>query len=442
MVRNYDLLNEKVFSEKLENGLRVIIVPKPGFKKTFACFATKYGALINRFVPYGEKDYLDVPLGIAHFLEHKMFEMPDGSDATDLFAKLGLDANALTNYLMTGYLFSGTANIKEGIELLLDFVQTPHLTEENVLKEQGIIAQELKMYMDDPNDALHLGLMKNLFRAYPLRYDVGGTLDSIIKITPEYLYKCYETFYHPSNMILIIVGDIDAIMSNSTNSHEMLLDLIRANQAKKVFKKPLDIRKNILVEDETANKSSGYAKMDISIPKVAVGLKLPFEKYEKNDAMMMELKMKVLLEATIGPTTDAFQEMLDLELITGNIYYDVYTDGICGFIKIQANTNKPKQFIAYIREKLLSLSNIKLEEEVFNRFKKSLLGNFLRALNNLDYIGYNYLEYSFKESDVFEAIGLFSKLNIEDLKALEKYFKVEAISDYTIIPKNMLFSKI
>ncbi|HHZ11408.1 MAG TPA: insulinase family protein, partial [Acholeplasmataceae bacterium] len=225
MERHYRLLQERIHFEELENGLAVYVVPKPGFKKTFACFATKYGAMINRFVPYGESEYIDVPLGIAHFLEHKMFEMPDGTDASEIFARMGLDSNASTSHLMTTYLFSGTANIKEGLNLLLDFVQTPYFTEERVLREQGIIAQELKMYLDDPNEALHLGLMQNLFRVYPLRFDVGGTLESIMQITPEHLNKCYRTFYHPSNMALIVVGDIDAIMEDSDDPIKALIDL-------------------------------------------------------------------------------------------------------------------------------------------------------------------------------------------------------------------------
>lgn len=442
MERNYRILQEKLYHEELENGLSVYVVPKPGFKKTFACFATKYGALINRFVPYGEKEYIDVPLGIAHFLEHKMFEMPDGTDAAELFAKMGLDANASTSHLLTVYLFSGTANIREGLNLLLDFVQTPHFTEESVLREQGIIAQELKMYLDDPNEALHLGLMRNLFRAYPLRYDVGGTLESIMKITAEHLHKCYRTFYHPSNMALIVVGDIEKIMAPASNPLTALLDLIKENQAKKNFKKPLDIRKNILVEDGKVNRASDYAKMDISVPKAAIGLKLPYEKYNRNEALLTELKLKILLEATIGPMTDAFQEMLDLELINGNLYYNVCCDGFCGFVKVQANTNKPKQFVAYIKNKLLSLSDIRFEEEIFNRFKKATQGSFIRAMNSPEYIGYNYLRYLFTDADMFQAIESFGNLKIEDLQALERYFRADSLADYVVLPKNFLFSKI
>ena len=442
MERHYRLLQERIHFEELENGLAVYVVPKPGFKKTFACFATKYGAMINRFVPYGESEYIDVPLGIAHFLEHKMFEMPDGTDASEIFARMGLDSNASTSHLMTTYLFSGTANIKEGLNLLLDFVQTPYFTEERVLREQGIIAQELKMYLDDPNEALHLGLMQNLFRVYPLRFDVGGTLESIMQITPEHLNKCYRTFYHPSNMAHIVVGDIDAIMEDSDDPIKALIDLVRENQAKKDFKKPLDIRKNILVEDGVVNKASDYQKMDISIPKAAVGLKLPFERYQKNQSFLMELEMKILLEATIGPMTDAFQEMLDLELINGNLYYNVYCDGLSGFLKVQANTNKPKQFIAYVENKLLSLSSIDFDDETFNRFKKATQGSFLRAMNNPEYIGYNFLRYLFSDADMFEAIESFSELKKEDMKALEKYFQKEALADFVVIPKNTLFSKI
>jgi predicted Zn-dependent peptidase len=438
MIRHYQTVNEVVHYERLGNGLQVIIIPKYGFKNTFACLATKYGALINRFIPYGEKEYLDFPLGIAHFLEHKMFEMPDGDDASILFSKLGLDANASTNYQMTAYLFNGTQNIQEGINLLLDFVQTPHFTPENVAKEQGIIAQELKMYLDDPNEALQLGLMNNLFEYYPLRYDIGGTLKSIQDINVENLYQCYHTFYHPSNMTLIIVGDPNRIMNTNDSAEQALSQFIKDNQNQKEFTKPLDIRKNILLEDNIVYRSTGSTKMDISIPKVAVGLKLPFEKYEKNDAMMLELKLKVLLAATIGPSTDAYQEMIDLELINGSIYYDVYIDGLCGYIKIQANSNKPKALIKYLRSKLLSLSNIQLEEEVFNRFSRSILGSFLRSLNGLNFIGYAYLDYAFKESNLFEALPIFSKLQVSDLKSLEKYFQAESIADYTILPKKSL----
>jgi predicted Zn-dependent peptidase len=435
MLRNYEMIHEKVYTETMVNGLEVTLVPKKGFKKSFVIFGTKYGALVNRFIPYGEEDWIEVPLGIAHFLEHKMFEMKSGEDATDLFAKLGLESNAMTNYNMTAYLFSGTKNIPQGIELLLDFVQDPYFTEENIKKEQGIIDQELKMYMDDPGDAIHLGLMGNLFQVYPLKYDIGGTVESIREINIDYLYKCYQTFYHPSNMFLVIAGDPDLIIGSEYQSIEKIFDLVKMNQNKKWFRKPRDIRKNIYVEDENAFKSTGSKKMDIAMPKTAIGVKLPYVKYSKNQAMMTELEIKILMEATFGPSADAFQEMLDKELITGNIYYEVYTDGLSGYVKIQANSYKPKQFIAYIKEKLLGFNDMQLDKEVFDRFKKSIMGNFLRSLNSPEFIASSYLEYRFKESDIFEAIELFDKLSASDLKKMGMYFTENAIADYTLLPK-------
>lgn len=438
MVKNYPLLNETKYTQTLDNGLEVIIIPKAGYKRTFAVFATKYGSLVNRFVPYGEKDYIDVPLGIAHFLEHKMFEMPDGTDATELFAELGLDSNAATSYNMTAYLFSGTSNIVKGINLLLDFVQTPYFTDESIEREQGIIDQELKMYMDNPADNLHLGLMENMFKYYPLRFDIGGTVESIKKINKENIEKCYNTFYHPSNMYLIIVGDVDSIMETNENSVEKLFEVVKDNQNLKKFPKILDIKKNVLVEDENVFQLSGSKKMDIMMAKAAVGVKLPYERYTRNEPMMLQLKLRILLDATFGFASEAYQEMLDFELINGNIYFDVYVDDVCGYVKVHANTHKPEKFISYVRKKLLSLNTIKLTEEEFSRYKKAILGNFLKSLNSLDYIAYSYLDFIIKNSDVFEALELIENLTLNEIKDLGKYFKNNAICDYTIYPKDEL----
>jgi len=439
-VKQYPLINETKYSEKLDNGLQVIVIPKLGFNKTFAVFATHYGALMNKFIPYGEKEYVEFPLGIAHFLEHKMFDLPDGSDATELFAELGLDSNAATSYNMTCYLFSGSKNIIEGINLLLDFVQTPYFTDESVKKEQGIIEQELKMYLDYPSDNLQLGLMENMFKYYPLRYDIGGTVESIKQITKEDLLRCYNTFYHPSNMFLVIVGDPKKIMDidDEKKAIEGIFSVVRKNQAKKKFPKILDIKKNLLVEDENVYAKTNSKKMDVNIAKAAVGVKLPYERYARNEAMLLQLKLRILLDATFGFASKNYQEMLDLELITGNLYYDVYVDGICGYIKVNANTNKPKEFIRYVRNKLLELSTINMTEEEFKRYKRAVLGNFLKSLNSLDFIAYSYLDYIIKDSDVFEAVELVEKLTLKDIKKLEKYFKENALTDFTIYPKDEL----
>jgi len=437
IIKDYSIINEKIYNKTLANGLNVVIIPKVGFKRSFVCFSTKYGSLINRFIPRGENEYVDMPLGIAHFLEHKMFDLPNGDDALNLFAGYGLDANASTNYLMTTYQFSGTNNIINGINVLLDFVQEPYFTDESVKKEQSIIIQELKMYLDDPNDALHLGLMQNLFQRYPFRYDVGGTIESIKDITKDTLYKCYHTFYHPSNMCLAIIGDPDNILLNQNNSIENLFNVVEENQSKKHFSEIEDLQIAYLVENEKVYKSTGSKKMDISLPKAALGIKLPFEKYDKNQAILTELKLKILIEIILGPTSDAFQELYDLELINGSLYYEVYIDGICGFIRIQANTYKPRAFLDYIKNKLLSFKDLEIDDATFNRFKKGVLGSFIKSLNSLEFIGFSYLEYSYKQANLFEGIELFSKITKDSLFASTKYFDSKAISEYIIYPKRI-----
>lgn len=424
---NYDNINEVIYKEKLANGLTIKLIPKPGYNKVFACFGTNYGSLTNKFVPYGESDYQEVPLGIAHFLEHKLFAMEDGTDAANLFTEMGLESNAYTDYMETVYLFSGTDNIEKGLGLLLDFVQKPCFTDENVESERGIIEQELLMYLDMPRDRLHNGLMENMFEVYPLRYDVGGTVEEIKKITKETLYKCYNTFYHPSNMSLIVVGDIDC---------DQIMNLIKNNQEKKEFPKALDIKRNFLVEDEKVVKKFSSIKMDVSIPKIAIGFKLPFEKFAHNEPMMVELYLKIILESKLGPSSEFYQMLLDEELISGSLGYSVFLDDKCGYIKVSFDSKKPDECSQKVKEFLLELRKIKLSKIEFERFKKAILGSFLKGLNNLEFIASSYIEYNFKNSDIFSSISLLESSTLKDIKKMGKYFKADALTEFVVYPKD------
>lgn len=425
-IKEYKNINEIVYSEKLSNGLNIKIVPKKGYKKTFVCFGTNYGSLTNKFVPFNEKEYLEVPLGIAHFLEHKMFAMEDDSDASNLFAEMGLEANAYTDYMETVYLFSGANNIEEGINLLLDFVQKPHFTDENVNSEQGIIEQELLMYLDVPRDRLHIGLMENMFEVYPLRYDVGGTVESIKDINKELLYKCYETFYHPSNMNLVVVGDVEP---------SEIINIVKENQEKKTFHKVSDIKRSFLVEDEKVNRKFSSIKMDVVTPKVAIGIKLPFEKYQKNESMMIELMLKLILESKLGPASDFYQELIDKELISGGVGFSVFLDDKCGYIKVSADSKNPDEYRKVMKDFLLDLNEIDMSEDEFNRYKKAILGSFLKGLNSTDFIASSFIEYDFKNCDLFSSIELLENIKLEDIKKVGKYFTTDALCEFVINPK-------
>ena len=271
---------------------------KTGFNKIFLSFVTNFGAYDLKFIPIDEKDYVEVPFGVAHFLEHKMFEMPDGIDASNLFASIGADSNAYTDYNTTSYVVSCTSNFEQVTELLLDFVQTPYFTDENVDKEKGIIIEELKMYLDNPSDRLYNLLMKNMYKYNSRKEDVVGTIESINSITKEILYKCYNTFYHPKNMYLCISGDVDV---------EKAIELIENNQKKKTFLlfKPLKCKYHI--EDNKVFKKSGSTYMDIVMPRVSLAVKYPTFDFDKDEMLKLECISKILLEYKFGFSSQNFK---------------------------------------------------------------------------------------------------------------------------------------
>ena len=307
----YNKINEVVYKKVLNNGLTVFINKKKGFNKIFSSFIANYGACDTKFIPINANEYIDTPLGVAHFLEHKMFEMPDGNDASNLFLDLGADSNAYTDYNETAYVVSCTSNFNKVLEILLDFVQTPYFTDENIEKEKGIIIEELKMYQDNPSDRLYTSLLKNIYKKNNHREDVVGTMESINSITKEILYTCYETFYHPKNMFLSISGDVDV---------EETFKLIEENQNKKSFPNFTGLKCKYDIENNIVYRKSGTSQMDIVMPRVTVGLKLPTFEYEKDELLKLECISKIMLEYKFGFSSKNYQYMLDEDLISGFSY--------------------------------------------------------------------------------------------------------------------------
>ena len=259
----YDQINETLYTEVLPNGLTVYLLPKAGYHKTYGLFSTNYGSLDNRFVPLGESEPVTVPDGIAHFLEHKLFEKEAG-DVFQVFGKQGASANAFTSFTKTSYLFSATDQIRLNLETLLDFVQEPYFTKESVEKEKGIIGQEIGMYQDDPYFLQFSGLLAQMYPDHPLAVDILGTVETIDKITPEDLYLCYRTFYQPSNMKLLVVGNIDP---------EETMDWIKANQTGKEFPEATPIRREFPEESLANLQRTGSRKLPLSRSKGALGIK-------------------------------------------------------------------------------------------------------------------------------------------------------------------------
>ena len=202
-------IKEKVYIEKLENGLTVMLIPKNTTNKKYAIWGTHFGSIDNHFIMPNTKEEVYVPDGVAHFLEHKMFEMENGEDPMTLYSNNGASSNAYTTSNVTRYYFTGATHFYENLQILFDCITNPYFTEENIKKEQGIITQEINSGLDDPDQAIYYLANKNLFIDHPHQYMIAGTVDSISKLTPEILYDCYNTFYHPSNMYVVITGNVD-----------------------------------------------------------------------------------------------------------------------------------------------------------------------------------------------------------------------------------------
>lgn len=423
----YENISEVVNTYQLENGLQIEIISKKDFFKTFVYLGVNFGSLTNKFIPLEETVLHEVPLGIAHFLEHKLFANADGTDAANLLAALGLEVNAYTDYIQTVYLFNGAKNITEGIKILLDFVLNPYFTAKNIAAEKNIIVQELKMYLDIPGDRLHNGLMKNLFINYPIKYDIGGTIKEVKKISKADLEKCHSTFYHPGNMKLVIVGNV--------NSDE-IVEFIEDNQKIKKYPHFFPIVRDIELEDGFVYRAYSSCKMDITLASVAVGVKIPAQVFARNQVIIEEILLKIVLSAYVGPSSNYYQKLLDKELVSNHLHYSVYFDNYCGYIKLNADSRYPRLLRKSLLNRLKSLNKISMTEKMFNRFKKAVLGSFIKALNNLDFLAMLIVEYNFKNCDILESVLLLEKLKVVDIKTVLKYFSKESLASYIIFPSD------
>lgn len=335
-------LDETLYYEKLENGLDVYILPKKGFSKTFVTFTTKYGSVDRTFVPIGGTESITVPDGIAHFLEHKMFEKEDG-DVFQKFSEFGASANAFTSFTRTAYLFSSTNNIYNSTETLLNFVQEPYFTEATVNKEKGIIGQEITMYDDQPDWRLYFGTIENMYHNHPVKIDIAGTIESIDGITADHLYTCYNTFYHPSNMLLFVIGAVDP--------NEMMT-FIRDNQDKKEFPEPTPIQRFFDQEPTEVAIKERELRMDVQKPKVYIGLKAKETNLSGRDMLKHELSVQIALELIFGRTSKFYESVYDNGLIDETYAFDFTLEKGFGFAMIGSDSTDPVALEKAIKEEL------------------------------------------------------------------------------------------
>ena len=422
---NYATLKETLYYEEMDNGLKVYLLPKEGFSKTYGLFSTRFGSIDTTFVPLGEKNMVRVPDGIAHFLEHKMFEMQDG-DASDKFAALGASTNAFTSSSRTAYLFSTTSNENQCIQLLLDFVQDIYLTDQTVEKEKGIINQEIGMYDDDPDWRCYFGSIQNLYQKHPVKIDIAGTVETVASIDKETLEKCYHTFYHPSNMMLFVVGHIDPVQT---------MDIIRHNQSQKSFQKAPNIERDIVDEPYEVDKKEAVLEMDVVMPKLIVSLKINDILKNPQERLKRELSMNILLDLLFSKSSPLYEEWLNQGLINDSFSANFTQERNYSFLQIGGDTLQPKQLQEKIIELIDSIPQYKVSENDFKRIQKKNLGILIGVFNSPESIANMFSRYFFEGIMVFDLIDCLAELTREDIYQLYPLFKKQYTSSFLVTSK-------
>ncbi|GGG22320.1 peptidase [Lysinibacillus alkalisoli] len=405
-VLHFTQLDEKLYYEKLANGLTVYILPKKGFSKTYATFTTKYGSVDRTFIPIGKEEPITVPDGIAHFLEHKMFEKED-EDVFQKFSEQGASANAFTSFTRTAYLFSSTGRVYDNTKTLLDFVQQPYFTEETVNKEKGIIGQEITMYDDQPSWRLYFGAIENMYHNYPVKIDIAGTIASIDEITAEHLYTCYNTFYHPSNMLLFIIGAVDP---------QEMMDFVRADQAAKDFPQAQKIER--FFDDEPTDVAIKHRTlhMDVQKPKVYVGLKARETSLQGVAMLKHELALDMAMELLFGRTSAFYERLYEAGLVDETYDAGFMLEKGYGFSLIGTDTNEPDAFIQAVKDELQQLEkHIAFTEEEVAREKRRTIGATLRQLNYIESIANQFTRYAFNDMNLFDVVPTLEKITAQDL---------------------------
>lgn len=419
----YEKAGEVLYSYDHPSGLKAFVIPRRGYSKKYAAFATNYGSIDNEFIIPGETNATRVPDGIAHFLEHKLFEQKDGN-VMEKFSMLGSNPNAYTSFNKTVYLFSCTDRFDENFRLLLDYVQNPYITQESVENEKGIIGQEILMYQDNPDWKVHFNLLKALYEKHPVRIDIAGTIDSISMINRETLYMCYNTFYHPSNMIILAVGDVDP---------ESVFGMVECAIP---HSKPQPPVKRLYPEESAAvHRDYIEERLAVSIPMFQMGCKGSFYGEKGIELLMYETAVKLVLELLAGRSSQLYEQLYGEGLINSSFGTDVSVEKQYAFSILGGESPDPLK----VKERFLSaLEDAKkdgLDRPACERLIRAYRGRFMRQFNSVERISHSFITVYFKGVSMFDYLDVYDKITFEYVnEVLHDHFRPESLAMSVIRP--------
>jgi predicted Zn-dependent peptidase len=407
----YQQIDEYVYKETLDNGLDVFIIPKRGFQKTFVTYTTQFGSLDSKFKPHNQDSYITVPDGVAHFLEHKLFENEE-DDLFTAFAEDNAQVNAFTSFDRTSYLFSATDQVETNIKRLLTMVETPYFTKETVDKEKGIIAEEIKMYQEQPGYKIMFNTLRAMYDTHPIKVDIAGSVDSIYEITKDDLYLCYETFYHPSNMVLFVVGDVDP---------EQILNIVTEHEDKRDKVAQPEIQRDPLIEKEEVNQQFVSEKMKLQSPRLMLGFKnKPLVNASADQYVRKDLEMTLFFELVFGEETDFYQSLLNSELIDDTFGYQFILEPTYSFSIISSATQKPDELKQLLLAELEKSQGKLTDNEAFELLKKQFIGEFISGLNSPEYIANQYTKLHFEGVSLFDMLEIVENITLESVNDTAK----------------------
>ena len=409
-------VKEKIYKEKLDNGLVVMVIPKKDTVKKYIIWGTNYGSNDNKFIVPGEEKITEVPNGVAHFLEHKLFEQENGTNSLDTLTALGVEANAYTTNDHTAYLYSCTDNFYEALDEFMDYVQHPYFTDENVEKEKGIIGQEIMMYDDYPDWRVYINLLNAMYYENPIKIDITGTIETISKIDKEILYKCYNTFYNPSNMLLVVCGDFEPekIIEEIKNR---LIDKKENGEIKRIYPE----------EKEEIVKKKVEQKLEVSEPLFMIGIKdMPDLTKKSEEKVKKHISLQILLNLIFGRSSKLYQRLYNEGIIFGLPSLDYEFGNTYSHILITGQSKNPEMVFEELKKEIENFKKEGINSSDLERIKKMLYGDYIREFDDVTDISRNILSDYFKGINSFDYLEEIQGINEEILmQFLNAIFKEE-----------------
>ena len=397
----YERIGEAVCRERLSNGLEVCVVPKPGYAKKYAFFSTRYGGMDTRFCLDGQ--WLNTPAGIAHYLEHKMFDTREGNALQEL-AKNGAEPNAFTANAMTAYYFDSTEHFEENLRILLSFVSIPYFTDESVAKEQGIIGQEIRMIEDNPDWQIYTRMLRAMYHRHAARTSIAGTVESIAEITADTLYDCHKAFYTPANMILTVVGDVDPVH---------VIDL--ANRVLPKLSGPI-IERDYGTEPETVAEKETVLEMEVSAPQFLIGVKIaPAQRGSEN--LRQRLVAQLALRLLAGGSSPFYSRLYAEGLLCRDFDYEVDFAAGTGTVIFGGESQQPERVLEELKAEAARISAEGFEPERFERAKRASFGARLRGFEDFDNVCVSLAGAAFDGYDAFAAPAVLSEVTADECAA-------------------------